>query len=169
MRILDIGCGREKYPAAVGIDKANLPGVDVVIDFEKKKLPFSDNSFDMVVLKHTIEHVEDIGRLMAEIHRVLKKGGKVVIHTPHFSHPSSFSDITHKHHLTYDSFNYFTAGEKYNYYSGVRFKIIRRRIIFSRVLKIVEPFANLAPKIYENYFSHIFPAWQIYFEMEVEK
>jgi uncharacterized protein YcsI (UPF0317 family) len=39
MKILDIGCGREKYPDAIGIDKTNLPGVDVVIDFEKKKLP----------------------------------------------------------------------------------------------------------------------------------
>lgn len=157
MKILDLGCSKNKYPGAIGVDKVKLPGVDVVSDFEDRRLPFKENSFDMVILNHSIEHAGNIERLMAEIHRILKDGGRVLIRTPHFSHPSSFSDITHKHHLTYNSFDYSTEGETYNYYSKVRFKIIRRKLIFSRVLKFIEPLANLQPRIYENYFAHISP------------
>ena len=43
---------------------------------------FPDNSFDIVVTFHVIEHVLDPRKLLAEANRILKKGGLFVIRTP---------------------------------------------------------------------------------------
>jgi 2-polyprenyl-3-methyl-5-hydroxy-6-metoxy-1,4-benzoquinol methylase len=38
-------------------------------------LPFKNEAFDVVICAHVYEHVPDSGKLMEEIHRVLKQGG----------------------------------------------------------------------------------------------
>jgi hypothetical protein len=46
---------------------------------------------------------------MEELHRISKPNGVIEIWTPHFSHPNSFNDPTHKHHFTLGTFDYFTG------------------------------------------------------------
>jgi SAM-dependent methyltransferase len=46
-------------------------------------LPFPDDSFDVVVVVDLLEHVEDDGTLVAELRRVLRPGGRLVVNTPH--------------------------------------------------------------------------------------
>lgn len=46
---------------------------------ENNRLPFEDNSFDIVYSKGVLTHVPDKKELFKEIHRVLKSGGKLVI------------------------------------------------------------------------------------------
>jgi ubiquinone/menaquinone biosynthesis C-methylase UbiE len=46
------------------------------------KLPFADNSFDLVTHWHVIEHVDDIKTALAEWRRVLKPGGVMMFETP---------------------------------------------------------------------------------------
>ncbi len=38
-------------------------------------LPFADSTFDAAVCNHVYEHVENPARLVAEVHRVLRRGG----------------------------------------------------------------------------------------------
>lgn len=45
-------------------------------------MQFPDASFDMVIANHVLEHVDDDGRAVAEIRRVLKPGGHAVLQTP---------------------------------------------------------------------------------------
>jgi 2-polyprenyl-6-hydroxyphenyl methylase / 3-demethylubiquinone-9 3-methyltransferase len=40
-----------------------------------EKLPFDDNSFDIVFCCDVLEHVSDVPKVISEISRVLKKGG----------------------------------------------------------------------------------------------
>ena len=47
------------------------------------KLPFADGEFDVVVVADMIEHVEREAAFAAELSRVLKAGGRLVINTPH--------------------------------------------------------------------------------------
>ncbi len=44
-------------------------------------LPFPDQSFDAVFAMHMLYHVPDTGRAMAEVARVLRPGGRVVVTT----------------------------------------------------------------------------------------
>jgi len=56
------------------------PIVDVKADI--LKLPFSDNSFDIVLCNHVLEHIEDDAKAMSELYRVLKLGGIGIFQIP---------------------------------------------------------------------------------------
>lgn len=45
-------------------------------------LPFSDSSFDIIILQDVIEHLSDIENLLNEIKRVLKPNGTIYLSTP---------------------------------------------------------------------------------------
>jgi SAM-dependent methyltransferase len=45
-------------------------------------LQMADGSFDFIFLSHVLEHIEDDGRAMAELHRVLAPGGLVFVEVP---------------------------------------------------------------------------------------
>lgn len=43
---------------------------------------YGDGTFDAIVMSHVLEHVHDPVQLLKECHRVLKKGGKLILITP---------------------------------------------------------------------------------------
>lgn len=45
-------------------------------------LPFSDGSFNVVIIKHIVEHLPDPGKAIQEISRVTEKGGTLILATP---------------------------------------------------------------------------------------
>ena len=53
-----------------------------VQNIDLTKLEFEDNSFDLVICNHVLEHIPDDKAAMSEIYRVLKPGGKGVITVP---------------------------------------------------------------------------------------
>ena len=94
---LDAGCGDGRYLAAL---EAELPtrraGTDISeriletartrvdADFRQanlESLPFEDGAFDLVLCSQVIEHVLDAAAAAAELARVLRPGGTLVIST----------------------------------------------------------------------------------------
>jgi len=108
-RVLDIGCGRSKYPGSIGLDHMPLPGVDVVADLGDA-LPFHDGEFDAVFANQVLEHVRDMVGLMSEIHRVLRLGGILLVHMPYFRSSWAHIDPTHVRSFTINSMDYFVRG-----------------------------------------------------------
>jgi SAM-dependent methyltransferase len=129
VRVLDVGCGKNKTPGAIGIDRNPATAADVLCDLDHTPYPFADNSFDRLQAIHVIEHVSDVIRAMEEFHRLVRPGGRVRVVTPHYSDSSSFCDPTHRWHLNSFSFRYFGEDHGgFGYYTRVRFREISIRV-----------------------------------------
>lgn len=97
MDTLDIGCGPNKAPNAVGIDHCKFSCVDIVRDI-MRGLPFNDSVFKHIVAKHILEHF-DGGNLMfliEEMYRVSMDGADWIIVVPDATSPNRYRDPTHK-------------------------------------------------------------------------
>ena len=97
-RIIDLGCGPNKHPGAVGFDHYRYAGVDVVGDLDTTPWPFPDDGFDRIIASHVIEHVAAPDLFLAEIHRIARPGAQLEVTTPHFSSFNSWNDPTHRWH-----------------------------------------------------------------------
>lgn len=93
-RVLEVGCGQghltkalaSQGAAIVGIDAnpraPEVAGTDLVRCMSAESLDFPDESFDVVVSVHAIEHIPPLQEALAEMARVLVPGGKAVFVYP---------------------------------------------------------------------------------------
>jgi SAM-dependent methyltransferase len=94
---LDVGAGwghlikrlRESCPAVqsegcdYNPDHNQTPELTIKhVDLNNEKLPYEDNTFDLVTCTEVLEHMEDFRHVVREIGRVCKTGGNVLISTP---------------------------------------------------------------------------------------
>ena len=168
---LNLGCGKKQFPDHVNVDLAASVGPDVVHDLDQYPYPFEDSCFDEVCVYDVVEHIEDMPAFMREIWRVCRPGALVRITTPHFSNRNSYTDPTHRRHLAFFSWDYFTPGHPFNFYGSEGFEIHKRMLIFETTLvnKLVHRLANRWPVGYEARWAWIFPAWYISVELVVRK
>ena len=105
-KILDVGCGQNKFPGAIGIDANRLSHADVIHDLGTFPYPFADDEFEEIICRHVIEHVPDVLGFVNELHRITKPGGVLKIVTPHYSNPDWATDPTHRNHFNSYSFTH---------------------------------------------------------------
>jgi len=169
-KILDIGCGGNKTPGAVGVDVRPVPGVDVVWDLDIRPWPFPDNTFDRVVCRHVLEHLGDVVATMREIWRICRPAATVLIQVPHFSCAYAFGDPTHQHFFSSRSMDGFVEGSGYNLRRFARFQSVSKRLGFSGPGRyLFEPWVNLVLNWYERHLAFIFPARDLTFLLAAEK
>jgi ubiquinone/menaquinone biosynthesis C-methylase UbiE len=179
---LDLGCGQNKKQGFQGLDRIKMPGVDIICDLNKEKIPLQDNSVEEVFSMHFMEHIKDFLFVMEEIHRVCKNGAKVTIAVPYFNSVGAFRDPTHQRFFTYETFDHFTDTKKVpSFYSESKFRIFKKIILFypansniygkirfSHMLPF-QWFANIFPYFYEHSLLKLFAARDLYVELEVIK
>lgn len=79
------------------IEKSKLLYGDLQIQkVDSEKLPFSDNSFDIVISFDVFEHIPDSDKHLNEVFRVLSKGGHYLLQTPNKYTNSIFETIRWK-------------------------------------------------------------------------
>lgn len=179
-KILDIGCGKRKIKGAIGIDRIDLEGVDIVWDLDQYPYPFEENTFDAIYATHVLEHLDSILKAMEEIHRIAKPDAKVVVVTPHYSDNASWTDITHKWHLSTYAFKYFDPENEFNFYTKARFKVESLHIDMARIWRALgfqvlmnrsleHESLRFIRKFWEHYLSFVMRAQAMTFILKVIK
>lgn len=80
-RVIGVDLGRECV--ALGRQMASANGMTAhFLQAEAGALPFPSQSFDAVISWELIEHLPHYRTFLAEVHRVLRRGGHLVISTP---------------------------------------------------------------------------------------
>lgn len=87
MKILNIGCGDNKIEGVINLDANQAFEPDFCVDISISALPFDNESFDEVLMFHTIEHIPRMlhTHVFYEINSVLKPSGKLYLSYPEFS------------------------------------------------------------------------------------
>jgi len=102
--LLDVGCGEggkaPLYAAVLSVPAGEVAGVEgnkshclqaspkfkvECVDFERKKMPFADESFEVVVCNQVLEHLKNIFLPLSEMDRVVKAGGWLLIGIPNLA------------------------------------------------------------------------------------
>ncbi|KQX18104.1 MULTISPECIES: class I SAM-dependent methyltransferase [unclassified Sphingomonas] len=98
--VLDVACGPGIVACAAAAHAAHVTGIDLTpamieqararqaaaglanLDWrtgDATALPFADDSFDRVVTRYSFHHLREPGRALAEMRRVCRPGGRVVV------------------------------------------------------------------------------------------
>lgn len=107
-KVLDAGAGRLAYKnlllnyadsyESVDFKKINL-NIDYIADLEK--LPMPDGTYDSIFCSQVLEHVPNPDKALAELYRVLKKRGILILTVPH---------LGYLHNEPYDFYRYTKYG-----------------------------------------------------------
>lgn len=166
--VLDIGCGSGHGSNTLATKFKTVHGVDIAeeaiayakehwqktnINFsigDSLNIPFSDNTFDVVVAFEVFEHLTDWRKFLSEIKRVLKPNGKVYLSTPNKTlySPGTKKPINPHHvfEMTIPEFQsalteYFTIDSLY----GQRTPVYNDHLIWSIVNPVLFTFKSLIP------------------------
>jgi 2-polyprenyl-3-methyl-5-hydroxy-6-metoxy-1,4-benzoquinol methylase len=117
---VNLGCGEDFGEDLIGIDVHDY-GQQHILDLEKDKLPFEDDSIDQVFAKHFIEHLKDVKNCLNECHRTLRKGGELDIKVPNAMWQGAFMP-PHFQHITLSWFD-FLSKDKTKLYGYCQWEI----------------------------------------------
>lgn len=131
MTVLHLGCGRKQYEAArlfeyvglrhpsEGVEVMHLDGdaslkPDLVAELGAEPIPFADDSVDLIIIWHTLEHIGMQGditewfQFWEEAYRVLRPGGWIYGESPYYDSIWAWSDPTHARAISEHSFVFFS-------------------------------------------------------------
>ena len=98
---INIGSGGTKIEGFVTCDYDPLANPDYLFDLEKDRFPFDDNSVEVVVAHHVLEHLgEGYFHCLKELYRVCKHGAMIDVRVPHHRNDYFFDDPTHRRPIT---------------------------------------------------------------------
>jgi hypothetical protein len=153
---LNLGCGNDRRPGWVNVDRAGAGTPDQVWDLETFPWPWAEGSVDEVLLSHVLEHLGAASAtyigILKELYRVCRGGARITIAVPHPRHDNFLSDPTHVRPVTPAGFTMFSQKANLDWiaakasntplgiYTGVDFEIVSVQAV------LAEPWRTQATK-----------------------
>lgn len=152
---LNLGCGTD---IRVGHDNVDIKKSDesvIVRDLNKKEWKLKTGHYEVVVMNHILEHLDNPIEVLNKVRKLMVNDGKLIICSPHFTSSCVHGDLEHKffgyNHKIFDDVD--------------NFLVVDKRIVFGKKYAVwnhvIEYIANLFPDLYENSVLRIFPALDI--------
>lgn len=165
---INLGCGRNYLKGYINIDINKSLKADKYFNLNKFPYPFPDNYAEEVLLDNVLEHLEDVFRVVGEVHRILKQDGILEIFVPYAKSDGALQDPTHKHLFTEKSMDYLISGSGYDYYSNCKFKILTKQLSSANKtrlskIRILIPFKFIFKYVLFNMYD------QVYFRLQALK
>lgn len=96
--VLNLGPGNKHIDGAIELEWPQW-------NAEKDKIPFDDNTVDMIHCYHFLEHIKNVHFVLNEINRVLKPGCHINIVVPYYNTLLQIRDLDHKTAFTEQTWN----------------------------------------------------------------
>lgn len=119
---LELGCGLFKRKGFTTVDNCELFKPDILMDLNNIQgyRQFKSDFYDEIYMSHILEHLDKPFEVMKELHRILKRKGKLTIKVPHFSR--GFTHSQHSRGFDVSFPLYFNRNFKPGYF-GIDFKL----------------------------------------------
>lgn len=105
-KVLNLGCGFAKYsaPNVVNLDAFDVADPNVVWDLEHMPMPFKDETFDLILANHVLEHIHNWWECFEDCGRILKPGGIIEVWLPGNGGDSQMGFRDHVSYINQNSF-----------------------------------------------------------------
>lgn len=157
MRKLNLGCGEVYKEGWINVDSREGIRSDMVWDLNKTPYPFNDNTFELILMESVLEHLNDPIKVLKEIIRIGKKGGKIVVLVPHSNYYAATTDIQHKTFFTENSFDKQLLKE----YELEELKLIGVSFFYGHGWKKFIPFKKFLKIFFNGVYDNIIFKFQI--------
>jgi ubiquinone/menaquinone biosynthesis C-methylase UbiE len=147
--VLDVACGDGYYSRKMASAGAKVEAID--IDAERirnartyhnvpnvqyqrcnaEKLPYLDGTFDKVVSVCALEHFHDPQQAINEAYRVVRPGGRLVLHVDSFTYREISEELRNYHRKHYYVENYFTIQSLSKLLANAGFEVNEYRYAFN--------------------------------------
>jgi len=133
MATLNLGAGRKPVKGAVNHDvrlDARRPWITVAHDLNHLPWPWENNSFDRIVARAVLEHLDiDLVASLNECWRILRPGGHIYLKLPFWDSDLAHQDPTHRWFFSLKSFDQFDPdrrrGGEYSFYTDRKWRIVK--------------------------------------------
>ena len=138
---LNLGCGQYPREGFLNVDIDPLAQADLILDLdnpESFKL-FAPASFDLIIMDHVLEHLDDVFGTIVAVHRILEPGGRLEVRVPHFSRGITHPQHRHGFDVTFPEYvnPRFTGG-----YIGVPLELVSMRLEYMIRWDLKAPFTS---------------------------
>jgi predicted SAM-dependent methyltransferase len=156
---LNFGCGLDIIRGWDNVDIIGAPGVNKSFNFNKMPYPIKDNTYDEILMKMILEHLDDPIKTLKEIIRISKDKSKLIVIVPHTFSYANKTDIQHKTDFTENSFENNLLRE----YELTQLELIKKCFIFKNKWKRFIPFKKYLKIFLNGIYDDLF------FEFKIQK
>lgn len=107
MKKLNFGCGEDILEGYDNIDIEKNNKIFKSFDFNKFPYPIKDNTYEYVLMKQVLEHVNKPDKVLHQLARICKNNAIIRIEVPYYNNKGAFGSLEHMHYFSDETFRDF--------------------------------------------------------------